>query len=58
MLGIGGMSWFLVSLRDQGTSKAVAVGCLGNGLEDGRALTTAEEGRFGLDLRSASLVSV
>lgn len=52
------MSWFLVSLRDQGTSKAVAVGCLGNGLEDGRALTTAEEGRFGLDLRSASLVSV
>lgn len=25
---------------------------------DGRALTRAEEGRFGLDLRSVSLVSV
>lgn len=54
--------FFLVSFMRLDTYCLIAFGCLGLGMGlvggDGRALTRAEEGRFGLDLRSASLVSV
>lgn len=54
--------FFLVSFMDLNTYCLIVFGCLGLGMGlvggDGRALTRAEEGRFDLDLRSASLVSV
>ena len=65
MLGIGGRSWvfwLVFSFMGLNTYCLIAFVCLGLGMGlvggDGRALTRAEEGRFGLDLRLTSLVSV